>query len=337
METFGWIQTDFYSAMATMNPVLFHPIYKERVWGGRSLEESLGRKLPADKVIGESWDLVDRAEDESLISSSETDQQTIRALIESDPVGIMGEGWKAGDRFPILVKWLDCQQRLSLQVHPPATIASSLGGEPKTENWFVAGSQPGAGLIVGLKHGVTRDEFESALKEETLEELVHRFPVEPGQSILVESGRIHAIDAGNLILEIQQNSDTTYRVFDWGRKGLDGKPRQLHVEESMKSIDFNDFEPSALPAFHEIGENVLADCAEFRIRQVNLEEGAELSTGTPGAPILLHVVSGKLSDSVSGIAMKKGDTVLLPAARECAIRATESCTILLTDHFTPAG
>ncbi|MBC2602839.1 type I phosphomannose isomerase catalytic subunit [Puniceicoccus vermicola] len=320
-----------------MNPVLFQPIYKERVWGGRSLEDSLGRELPGGKVIGESWDLVDRPDDASLICGSEDERQTIRSLIESDPEGIMGKGWKAEDRFPILVKWLDCQQRLSLQVHPPASIAPSLGGEPKTENWFVADTQADAGLIVGLKDGVTRDEFEAALKEETLEDLVHRFPVEPGQSILVESGRLHAIDAGNLILEIQQNSDTTYRVFDWGRKGLDGNPRQLHVDESMKSIDFNDFEPSALPSFDEVGETVLADCAEFRIRRVNLEAGTKLSTGAPGAPILLHVVSGKLSDSPSGIGMKKGDTVLLPASRECAIQATESCTVLLTDRFTPAG
>ncbi|MGE9289853.1 MAG: class I mannose-6-phosphate isomerase, partial [Puniceicoccales bacterium] len=191
--------------------------------------------------------------------------------------------------------------------------------------------------IVGLKNGVSRDQFEKALAEETLEDCVHRFPVEAGQSILVESGRIHAIDAGNLILEIQQNSDTTYRVFDWGRKGLDGKPRQLHVEESMKSIDFDDFEPSALPAFNDPGETVLADCAEFRIRRVNLDAGAELPTGKPGAPLLLHVVSGALTDEPSDTRMVRGDTVLLPASRECSINATEPCTVLLTDRFTPAG
>ena len=321
-----------------MNPVLFHPIYKERVWGGRSLEDSLGRDLPGGKVIGESWDLVDRPEDASQIRSNEEgSRQTIRDLIQSDPERVMGRGWNPEDRFPILVKWLDCQQRLSLQVHPPATIAESLGGEPKTENWFVADSKPGAGLIVGLKEGVSRDQFEKALAEETLEDCVHRFPVEPGQSILVESGRIHAIDAGNLILEIQQNSDTTYRVFDWGRTGLDGKPRQLHVEESMKSIDFNDFEPSALPPFEEIGETVIAESKEFRIRRSNLESGDTLNLPTPGAPILLHVVSGALVDTISGMKMVRGDTVLLPASRDCSIQATEGCTALLTDQFTPAG
>lgn len=321
-----------------MNPVLFHPIYKERVWGGRSLEVSLGRKLPAGKIIGESWDLVDRPGDASLVrDSGEGSPRSIRDLIKKNPEGVMGKGWKASDPFPILVKWLDCQQRLSLQVHPPAPVAPSLGGEPKTENWFVADSKPGAGLIVGLKNGVTRQEFEEALAAETLEKCVHRFPVQPGQSILVESGRIHAIDAGNLILEIQQNSDTTYRVFDWGRTGLDGKPRELHVEESMKSIDFDDFEPSALPSFEDSGEATLADCDEFRIRRFNLEEGADFPDAQSGAPALLHVVSGSLCDENSGARMTRGDTALLPADRETAIKVTERCTILVTDHFTPAG
>jgi len=321
-----------------MNPVLFHPIYKERVWGGRSLEHFLGRELPGGKVIGESWDLVDRPDDASLIREADEDQRrSIRDLIEADPESLMGKGWKASDPFPILVKWLDCQQRLSLQVHPPAPVAASLGGEPKTENWFVVQTKPGAGLIVGLKSGVSRQQFEEALASGTLEKCVHRFPVETGQSILVESGRIHAIDAGNLILEIQQNSDTTYRVFDWGRTGLDGKPRQLHIGESMQSIDFDDFEPAALPAFEDWGEATLADCSEFRIRRFNLEEGADFPAAPNGAPLLLHVVSGKLEDTASGTTMVRGDTVLLPAVRDCAIRVTGRCTVLVTDHFTPAG
>ena len=129
-------------------------------------------------------------------------------------------------------------------MHPPASVASELGGEPKTENWYVAATAPDASLIVGLKDRVSKEYFEEALHEERLEECVHKFDVQPGDPILVESGRLHAIDAGNLILEIQQNSDTTYRVYDWGRVGLDGQPRQLHVEESMRCIDFNDFEPT---------------------------------------------------------------------------------------------
>lgn len=316
-----------------MNPVLFEPIYKERVWGGRSLERRLGRELPPGKVIGESWEVVDRPGDASPLREPVDGARTIRELIEARPEEVMGSGWDPARRFPILVKWLDCQQRLSLQVHPPAPVADELGGEPKTENWFVVESRPGAGLIAGLKRGVTRAEFEQALRENRLEECVHRFPVEEGESLLVESGRIHAIDAGNLILEIQQNSDTTYRVFDWGRTGLDGKPRELHLEQSLKSIDFDDFEPSPRPAFGDFGEAILAEPGEFRIRRVNLEEGAPLDPGPAGEPALLHLVSGQIRDEATDLGIPPGNTVLLPADRSPRFRTGARTTVLLTDRF----
>jgi len=210
-------------------PLHFRPLYQERVWGGRNFESKLGRTLPENKVIGESWEVVDRSEAQSVVAEGPHAGKSLRELIREDPVAIMGEGWDPERPFPILVKWLDCQERLSLQVHPPADVAPRLGGEPKTENWYVADATEGAGLIVGLRRGVTREAFEKAIHDSTLESLVHRFPVSAGDSILVQSGRLHAIDAGNLILEIQQNSDTTYRVYDWGRVGLDGTPRQLHI------------------------------------------------------------------------------------------------------------
>ncbi len=316
-----------------MNPVLFEPIYQERVWGGRRLESSLGRKLPPGKVIGESWDVVDRADENSPLREPLEGATTLRTLIEKYPGQVMGEGWDPTRRFPILVKWLDCRQRLSLQVHPPAPVAKTLGGEPKTENWFVAESEPGSGLIVGLKHGVSREEFEEALRSERLEECVHRFPVEPGDSILVESGRIHAIDAGNLILEIQQNSDTTFRVYDWGRVGLDGKPRQLHVDESMQCIDFDDFEPSAASSWNEPGTIAIAECSEFRIRRSNQDAGGGLPLERDGCPSLVHIVSGSLRDHASGISFSRGDTALLPASGNAGIFAVEPSTVLITDRF----
>jgi len=316
-----------------MNPVLFEPIYKERVWGGRTLETALHRKLPKGKIIGESWDVVDRAEENSPIRPSDGPSQTLRSLIETHTDAVMGPGWDPKRRFPVLVKWLDCRQRLSRQVHAPAPLALKLGGEPKTENWFVADTQPGASLIVGLKQGTTRDEFEKAIADKSLEKYVHRFPVEPGQSILVESGRLHAIDAGNLILEIQQNSDTTYRVYDWGRTGLDGRRRELHIDESMQCIDFDDFEPDALPTFDEPGEVVLADSSEFRIRRANQDVGGSFSFAETTEPVLLHVVAGKLSAGPSGIEFNRGDTALAPASYRGTVTVTEAATVLLTDRF----
>jgi mannose-6-phosphate isomerase len=186
-----------------------------------------------------------------------------------------------------------------------------------------------------LRQGVTRNEFEKALADGTLESCVHRFPVKPGDSILVESGRLHAIDAGNLILEIQQNSDTTYRVYDWGRVGLDGKPRQLHVGQSMRSIDFNDFEPE--PMAQSDGDLVLADCSEFRIQRLNRKKGEAFPPlANLGAPRLLHVVSGEIEvrGSTDPERFVAGDNALMPACELFEIDAVADATILITDRFS---
>jgi mannose-6-phosphate isomerase len=321
--------------MPMTGPLLFKPLYQERVWGGRSLEGALKRSLPPGKVIGESWEIVDRPEAQSIVASGPQAGRTLRELIATDPEAIMGPGWEAGRPFPILVKWLDCQERLSLQVHPPASVAPRLGGEPKTENWLVAEARPGAGLIVGLKRGATRAAFAQALADNTLEALVHRFPVQAGDSILVQSGRLHAIDGGNLILEIQQNSDTTYRVYDWGRVGLDGRPRQLHVRESMECIDFGDVEPAPLHA--AAGDTVLAACAEFRIRKLERKAGASFAEAEiPGEAHLLHVVRGGVvvAAAAGRVAFRAGDNALLPADCVCTVQAAEDAVILLTDRFS---
>jgi mannose-6-phosphate isomerase len=314
-----------------MNWIAFQPLYMERVWGGRNLATFLGRELPEGQVIGESWEIVDRPEAQSALK--DPSRTTLRQLIACDPEGIMGPGWPNDRPFPILVKWLDCQERLSLQVHPPASVAPELKGEPKTENWYIAATQPGAGLLVGLAAGVTRDQFETALKHNTLEACVHRCEVGVGDSILVESGRIHAIDAGNLILEIQQNSDTTYRVYDWGRVGLDGKPREMHVEQSLRSIDFNDFTPDVLRA--RSGDCELAVCKEFRIRKFELTPGAK-ALALPGSESvrLLHVVQGSVRDANTGAVATKGDNLLLPYRHGFDLEAIEPATLLVTDQFT---
>lgn len=305
----------------------FQPIYQERVWGGRGLAESLGRPLPEGKVIGESWEIVDRPEADSQLADG---QSTLGALRSGQAAELMGPGWPAERPFPILVKWLDCQERLSLQVHPPAEIAPSLGGEPKTENWFIAEAKPHAALLAGLQPGVTAEAFRAALEAEQLEELVCRLPARAGDSLFVRSGRLHAIDAGNLILEIQQNSDTTYRVYDWGRVGLDGKPRQLHVEESMASIDFADAEPQML---HPSGpETLLADSSEFRLRHLQLAAGDQLVFNSEEEPRILSVVKGRLREAGGGV-LERGANVILPYAASSSWEALEPVIILVTDRF----
>lgn len=317
-----------------MNFILFHPLYQERVWGGSRLARSLGRSLPDERLIGESWEIVDRPEAQSIIAGGTLSGLTLRQAIESHASDLLGLTYPAHQPFPILVKWLDCRERLSLQVHPPAAVAGELKGEPKSENWYIAEVDSGAGLLAGLKRGVTRDQFESALSEHALEPLIHRIRSCPGDSLFVPSGRIHAIDAGNLILEIQQNSDTTYRVYDWGRIGLNGKPRHLHIEESLRSINFEDFEPEVVSAGEE--ECTIAQCAEFRIRRITIKPGAaSLDFAAGEQPRLLHIVSGNLRERDDGGILRRGDNALLPFCGSFSFVAKEDSVVLITDQFIP--
>lgn len=326
--------------MATRELLRFQPLYQERVWGGRILESSLGRKLPAGSPIGESWEIVDRPEAQSVVEGGTLNAQSLRAVLQRHSEDVMGPHWPAAKPFPILVKWLDCRERLSLQVHPPAALAATLGGEPKTENWYIAETAPGAELIVGLKKGVTREQFERAIAEGTLERCVHRFRVAAGDSILVHSGQVHAIDAGNLILEIQQNSDTTYRVYDWGRVGLDGMPRQLHVAQSLSSIDWTDFEPAPVRAAPTSG--VIAAAPEFTIRRVVLGAGERVHLRSGEQPRLVSIVSGSVraasensagTRSPLGQRLGRGDNVIVPYAGAFTFAAEVMTILLITEDF----
>jgi mannose-6-phosphate isomerase len=315
-----------------MTPLLqFKPIYQERVWGGRGLESFLGRKLPGSSPIGESWELVDREEAQSLISVGPWTGKSLRELMATRGHEIMGPHWPKQRPFPILVKWLDCRERLSLQVHPPASVAARLGGEPKTETWYIARAEPGAAVMAGLKPGVDSAAFRAALKNNSAESLVHRLPTSAGDSLLIHSGVMHAIDGGNIILEIQQNSDTTYRVYDWGRVGLDGKPRAMHVEQSMASLEANTAGAPQLVRSEEKSA-VLAQCREFRITRSRLVPGDTL-TFKPGEQArILSVVSGKVHSGEA--TLTRGDTALLPYAGHFNVVADEESLVLVTDGFS---
>ena len=307
----------------------FEPIYKERVWGGLAFKDFLKRPISSGEKIGESWDLVDRPNDQSLVLQGIEKGQSLRELVQGKPSSFMGPGWNPTDPFPILVKWLDCNARLSLQVHPPQNVARQLGGEPKTENWYVANTTGDAALFVGLKKETTKNDFEAALRNNQVEQYCHRVDSEAGDSMLVQSGRIHAIDAGNLILEIQQNSDTTYRVYDWGRLGLDNKPRQLHVEESMQCIDFMDFEPMPLKSKDKM---ILANAKEFRIKRVNLLTDSNLLLKSKNSQCaIISVVQGKVEICDQHFSI--GEHAVSPYNADCLINCIEPATLLVTDNF----
>jgi mannose-6-phosphate isomerase len=277
-----------------------------RVWGGRTLQEVYGRELPDSQPYGESWEVTDRPDEQSLISEGPLAGTTLHDLWTQQREEIFGPGLR-GERFPLLIKILDARDDLSIQVHPPPEIAPNLGGEPKTEMWYIADAAPGAKLYIGLSDGVTKEQFEAAIADGTVDQLVHAVEPEVGQSIFIPSGRLHAIGAGLLIYEIQQNSDTTYRVFDWNRVGLDGTPRDLHVSESMACIDFSDCEPG----MDEPDGHTLASCDHFAVDQLDLPEGTALGNPDDDRFSIVTVVDGELRGS-DGRTFVPGDFILLP-------------------------
>lgn len=225
------------------SPLVFEPHFMERIWGGRRLESLFGKNLPPGKTIGESWEISDRPEAQSVVKAGPLRGKTLHELWSNEREEIFGAGLPDSPRFPILAKLLDAREKLSLQVHPPASVAASLGGESKSELWYFADVEKGAEIFAGLHAGVTQEQFEKAVDEGRVAELVPRLTVQTGDSFFVPSGRLHGIGGGNLIVEIQENSDTTYRVYDWARKDTSGRPRTLHRAESRRAINFQDFDP----------------------------------------------------------------------------------------------
>jgi mannose-6-phosphate isomerase len=246
-----------------MNPYFFKPIYQERIWGGRHLAELFGRELPADKKIGESWELVDRPEACSDVASGpgigSGTRQSLHTLWTDKRTEIFGTRAPDLARFPILIKLLDARDNLSVQVHPQP------GGEaePTTEMWYVLESAPEAKIYAGLRRGVTREKFEHAIGMPELPKLLYDLHPQQSDAMFLPSGRVHAIGAGNVILEIQQSSDTTYRVDDWGRVDDKGRARALHRDEALDAIRFHDFEPQFAQPH---GERVLT-CPYFSVER----------------------------------------------------------------------
>lgn len=306
-----------------MEPIVFQPIYQERVWGGRELERVFGRTLPeAGTPFGEAWEVVDRPEAQSVVAGGEFAGMTLHELWTERREELFGSGYEGIERFPVLIKVLDARDDLSIQVHPPAELAPALGGEPKTEMWYIVDCAADARLYVGLKNGVTKEDFERAITDGTVAECVHAVSPRPGDSIFIRSGRLHAIGAGFLIFEIQQNSDTTYRVFDWNRLGLDGKPRQLHVAESLASIDFADVEPEM-----DVPQGgVLAACEYFKVERVELAAGESLANPDSARFMMAAVVNGSLA-SAGGNELVPGAFALM-AKNSVPLSATEESTVL---------
>jgi mannose-6-phosphate isomerase len=318
-------------------PFVLEPIFKYRIWGGRRLQQVLGKKLPPDEPIGESWEVSCRGEDNNLIRNGALAGKTLADVFHAHKEALVGGSLPAGATFPLLNKFIDAHNLLSVQVHPDEAVAAALGGgaEAKTEAWYVMHAAPGATLIKGLKPGVTREVLEKAIRDDTVPELLASVPVSAGDMVFVPAGCVHAMGKDLIICEIQQNSDTTYRVYDWGRVGPDGKPRQLHVEQALRAINFDDRSPDKVASIRiSQGANARTyamACPYFAIQTLALNEPAAESTRGKRCDSLMFTEGSALIRTRDGMATpaSAGDSVLVPACvGDYRIEPTDRCVLV---------
>lgn len=298
------VNAPFMKGLQLNQPLVFEPLFMERIWGGRRLETILGKRLPSGGKFGEAWEIVDRPEAQSVVRVGPLAGKTLHDLWTNHRPEIFGRVPNS-TRFPLLIKWLAAEDKLSLQVHPPAAVAKRMGAEPKTEFWYVAKADSDAQLFVGLRQQTTKDDFRRAIEHGTVAEHVHPIAVKEGDAMFLPAGRFHAIGAGNLLVEVQQNSDTTYRVFDWNRTDDAGNLRELHVEFALECIDFADCQPELVQPNGEI----LVRDQLFEIQKWTV--AAPRQVGPAGQFALVCCLDGEMK--CAGISMAPGEFCLVPA------------------------
>ncbi len=262
-------------------PLTFTPVFRDYIWGGRNLETQLGRQIPPG-IIAESWEISGHPSSPTSIDNGPLAGQTLPqalALLGLNLVGQRSEGMLKRGKFPLLVKLLDANKPLSVQVHPDDEYASTYenGELGKTEMWYILHAEPEARLIFGLKPNVTPDSFRQHLAAGTLETCLHKLPVKAGDAVFIPSGSLHAIMEGILLAEIQQNSDTTYRVYDWNRLGADGQPRQLHIDQAIAVTNFNQVEPGTFECVtieedDHLKQETISACPQFNVERVTFKQ-----------------------------------------------------------------
>ncbi len=297
-------------------PLILSPIYRRYLWGGRRFESAFGRRLPEPGAYAESWQMVDRGDDQSVVAAGPLAGQTLGSLVQARGRDLLGRH-APQPRFPLLFKLLDACQDLSVQVHPDDARAARLGTPDlgKTEAWYVIDAEPGSRIYAGLVEGVTRDRLAAALRAGRCDEVIHSFSVKAGDCVFVPAGTVHAIGAGLLVAEIQQSSDVTFRLHDWNRVGPDGSPRALHVEEGLDAT--TRFEPAgpvtptptADPAVKR-----LVSCDYFVFDEV-APTGAWRVGGDEGCHFIAVLAGGATLEDRWGLPpLGAGDCVLLPAS-----------------------
>lgn len=320
-------------------PLTFTPVLKDYIWGGRNLEKRLGRPLPPDKEIAESWEIAGHKDGTSVVNNGRFADIPLTELHDQlglDLIGTRSAWAQERNKFPLLIKLLDANRRLSVQVHPDDDYALEHEGNElgKTEMWVVLHAEPDAAIILGVKEGTTPDTFRQAIKDGDLEPYLHHIPVQTGDVVCVPAGSLHAILGGLLIAEIQQNSNTTYRVYDWNRL-RDGQPRPLHVEQALDVINFDQVEPTLptpAPVADADGIRRFRLCTNryFVTERVEMNKEAVYNGRCSGETLeIWGAIDGAVT--VNNVELTAVHFTLLPAALgNFTVTATTDATLLRT-------
>lgn len=305
-----------------LTPIIFEPIFKEKIWGGRKLKTSLSKNIPENTTIGESWEISGYSSDLSIAITDEFKGLTIQQILEKNHQKLLGDNTKAKS-FPLLYKFIDANDKLSVQVHPDNAQVkeNNWGISGKTECWYIADTKPDAQIIVGFKEGVTLDDVESGIKTNTLDTILNKIPITSGDMLFIPSRTVHAILDGTLLYEVQETSDITFRLYDWGRVDNSGMPRQLHIMESLKTVDttfHNQHKISSILVEEINGVEHLfrVACQYFAIEEYNFHNNSTIILPKKKSFSVITVLDGIVSvivDNNNTILVPEGQTILLPA------------------------
>lgn len=323
--------------MSALYPLRFEPIFRRYLWGGRKLGTMLGKAIAEGNDYAESWEVVDRDDDQSRVAAGPLAGTTLGELVKDRGLELCGRHHPQR-RFPLLFKFLDCEKVLSVQVHPSDELAAKMNPPDfgKTEAWVVVAAEPGSLIYAGLKRGMDRAALEREVQRGTCELCLNRLEPEPGDCLFLPAGMLHSLGAGLVIAEIQQSSDVTYRLFDWNRLGPDGQPRPLHVREALDAINYKlvGVRPQVPRLAGRAGVERLVECDKFVLDRWQIGEPRQLELD--GRFHILSVLAGAVNvgGDPCGEPLKLGQTMLLPAAlASCRLEPLTATTIL--DIYLP--
>lgn len=317
----------------SLYPLQFYPVFKERIWGGNKLKQVLGKNIDAD-LIGESWELSDVDGSVSIVKNGLLKGQSLRDVLKKYKGELVGQVnyQKFGDAFPLLIKFIDAREDLSIQVHPDDALAQKRHQTfGKTEMWYVMQAEKNAKLIVGFEKSVSKEVYQKSLENNTLTDLLHYETVNVGDTFFIKTGTIHAIGAGILLAEIQQTSDITYRVYDFNRKDKYGKTRELHTDLAMDAIDYvggQDYKADYSKVLNQPNEMVV--CPYFVTRLIPVSGEFTLDLTTQDSFKIYLVVSGEacFTSGLEKQYLKTGEVVLVPANQESITLSSRQSAVL---------